>query len=57
MEDITCSFCGKAKSQVKVLIEVKGSSVKICDECVSQANNVMRDSEEKVIDLFPKQYA
>lgn len=37
-----CSFCGKAKNEVKQLIE--GPSVYICDECVDLCDKIIRDS-------------
>lgn len=36
-----CSFCGKGKSEVGMLVE--GPAVFICDECVEKAHEVIRD--------------
>jgi ATP-dependent Clp protease ATP-binding subunit ClpX len=36
-----CSFCGKSQHEVKKLIA--GSSVFICDECIGQCNEIIRD--------------
>lgn len=36
-----CSFCGKGKSEVGMLVE--GPSVFICDECVKKAQEIIRD--------------
>lgn len=36
-----CSFCGKGKSEVRMLVE--GPSVFICDECVAKAQEIIRD--------------
>jgi hypothetical protein len=38
-----CSFCGKGKSEVGMLVE--GPSVFICDECVEKAQEIIRDSK------------
>ncbi|MCB9202720.1 MAG: ATP-dependent Clp protease ATP-binding subunit ClpX [Flavobacteriales bacterium] len=39
MENSQCSFCGKSKKQVKLLIS--GVDSYICDECVEQANHII----------------
>ncbi len=39
--NISCSFCGRKKSEVNVLIA--GISGHICDSCISQANNIVRE--------------
>lgn len=45
MSEITCSFCGRKKSEVNILIAgIKGH---ICDDCVSQAFNIVHE-EAKV---------
>ncbi len=36
-----CSFCGKSQHEVKKLIA--GSSVFICDECIGQCNEIIRE--------------
>ncbi len=36
-----CSFCGKGKREVAVLVE--GPSVFICDECVAAAHKIVQD--------------
>jgi len=36
-----CSFCGKNKLEVKVL--VAGPSVFICDDCVDVCNEIIKD--------------
>lgn len=38
-----CSFCGKGKSEVGVLVE--GPEVFICDECVEKAQEIVRESK------------
>ncbi len=40
-ENINCSFCGRKKSDVNVLIA--GISGHICDNCIAQANNIVRE--------------
>ena len=36
-----CSFCNKSQHEVKKLIA--GSSVFICDECIGQCNEIIRE--------------
>ena len=42
-EDILCSFCGRTKSQTKILIA--GLNAHICDICISQADMILKDDE------------
>lgn len=42
-EEILCSFCGRSKSQTKLLIA--GLDAHICDICISQADMILRDDE------------
>jgi ATP-dependent Clp protease ATP-binding subunit ClpX len=42
-EDILCSFCGRTKSQTKILIA--GIDAHICDICISQADMILKDDE------------
>ena len=42
-EEILCSFCGRAKSQTKLLIA--GLDAHICDICISQADMILKDDE------------
>ena len=42
-EDILCSFCGRTKSQTKLLIA--GLDAHICDICISQADMILKDDE------------
>ena len=42
-EEILCSFCGRTKSQTKLLIA--GLDAHICDICISQANLILKDDE------------
>jgi ATP-dependent Clp protease ATP-binding subunit ClpX len=39
--DIKCSFCGRSKSEVNVLIA--GITGHICDNCVGQAQNIIKE--------------
>ena len=56
-EEILCSFCGRAKSQTKLLIA--GLDAHICDICISQADLIVKDdqiskeSSDTLIDLKP----
>ncbi len=56
-EEILCSFCGRAKSQTKLLIA--GLDAHICDICISQADMIVKDdqtskeSSEFLVDLKP----
>ena len=56
-EEILCSFCGRAKSQTKLLIA--GLDAHICDICISQADMIVKDDEaskessEFTVDLKP----
>ena len=40
-EEIKCSFCGRSKSEVNVLIA--GISGHICDNCIAQANGIIKE--------------
>ena len=42
-EEILCSFCGRTKSQTKLLIA--GLDAHICDICISQADHILKDDE------------
>ncbi|MFB0961369.1 MAG: ClpX C4-type zinc finger protein, partial [Flavobacteriales bacterium] len=37
--EISCSFCGRKKSEVNILIA--GITGHICDSCISQANGIV----------------
>ena len=56
-EEIICSFCGRAKSQTKLLIA--GLDAHICDICISQADMIVKDdqtskeSSDFLVDLKP----
>jgi len=38
---LACSFCGKGSDEVRAM--VAGSGVRICDECVSLAGEIIRE--------------
>ena len=38
---VYCSFCGKARNEVRALIE--GPSVYICDECVRRCQELLNE--------------
>jgi ATP-dependent Clp protease ATP-binding subunit ClpX len=56
-EEILCSFCGRAKSQTKLLIA--GLDAHICDICISQADMIVKDDQTSkessgfLVDLKP----
>ena len=39
-----CSFCGRNKKEIKVLIA--GIDGHICNECISQANEIIKEEED-----------
>jgi len=43
--EINCSFCGRKKNEVNVLIA--GISGHICDNCIGQANSIMREEMDQ----------
>jgi ATP-dependent Clp protease ATP-binding subunit ClpX len=56
-EEILCSFCGRSKSQTKLLIA--GLDAHICNICISQADMILKDDESSkdpsdfVVELKP----
>ena len=40
-KEVSCSFCGRSKSDVNVLIA--GITGHICDHCIDQANNIIKE--------------
>ena len=48
---ITCSFCGRDKSQTNVLIA--GIHGHICDQCVAQAQNIIQDEKNQQLKSSP----
>lgn len=51
MKEISCSFCGRKKSEVSILIA--GISGHICDDCASQAHQIISE-ESRVSKNDPK---
>ena len=47
-----CSFCGRPKNEVDILIA--GMSGHICDHCVGQAKNIVKEEAAKVPSSIPK---
>ena len=45
INELRCSFCGKAESEVKMLLS--GPGVFICDECVKICTEVLQDERYK----------
>ncbi len=45
-KEILCSFCGRTKSQTKLLIA--GLDAHICDICISQADLILKDDESSI---------
>ena len=42
---ITCSFCGKSKDDVRLMVQ--GPNVNICDECVDLCSGIIAGKREK----------
>jgi len=52
MDDLSCSFCGKRRKEVRKLIS--GPKVFICDECVSLCNEIIAREDAAPGSSFPK---
>ncbi|NUM31145.1 MAG: ATP-dependent Clp protease ATP-binding subunit ClpX [Bacteroidetes bacterium] len=48
MEKLSCSFCGRPKNQVGILISGVGSN--ICDDCVRQAVTIVEENQNSTND-------
>ena len=46
---LSCSFCGKFKNEVKTI--VAGPSVYICDECVDLCQDIVKESNERRVEV------
>jgi len=44
-KEIRCSFCGRKKSEVNILIA--GITGHICDNCISQAGNIVKEEDSQ----------
>ena len=53
MSEVTCSFCGRNKKDVDLMIS--GIHAHICDKCITQANQIL--SEEKKWEIGLKNFA
>jgi len=47
-KNLSCSFCGRAETEVKTLI--RGIAGNICDECIGMCHNIMETSEPPATD-------
>jgi len=52
MDDLSCSFCGKSRREVRKLIS--GPKVFICDECVNLCNEIIAREDGAPGQRFPK---
>lgn len=52
MDDLSCSFCGKSRREVRKLIS--GPKVFICDECVNLCNEIIAREDGAPGGRFPK---
>jgi len=52
MDDLSCSFCGKSRREVRKLIS--GPKVFICDECVNLCNEIIAREDGAPGHRFPK---
>lgn len=53
MAQVTCSFCGRNKKDVELM--VSGISAHICNHCIDQAHNILGEEEKtKKTDAKPK---
>ena len=50
-EELSCSFCGRIKTQTEVLIA--GLDAHICDQCVEQANGIILNESKNEEDKKP----
>jgi ATP-dependent Clp protease ATP-binding subunit ClpX len=44
MAEVTCSFCGRSKKDVDLMIS--GIHAHICDKCVTQANQILQEEKK-----------
>ena len=54
-DSIVCSFCGKNKQDTNVLIA--GSSAHICDACIEQAHDIVREDAVSETSLSEEGYS
>lgn len=48
MADVTCSFCGRSKKDVDLMIS--GIHAHICDKCVTQANQILLEEKKNKVE-------
>jgi ATP-dependent Clp protease ATP-binding subunit ClpX len=48
MAEVTCSFCGRSKKDVDLMIS--GIHAHICDKCVTQANQILSEEKKNKVD-------
>ncbi|MFB0926372.1 MAG: ClpX C4-type zinc finger protein, partial [Vicingaceae bacterium] len=46
-KEVKCSFCGRAKNEVEVMIA--GVTGHICNHCISQAQNIVKEESTGVV--------
>ncbi len=53
--EVYCSFCGKSSHQVDGLIEGNDQTY-ICDKCVENAHNIIKQNNTQQLDIYKEQY-
>ena len=49
MAEVTCSFCGRNKKDVDLMIS--GIHAHICDKCVTQATQILQEEKKNKVEL------
>ena len=49
MAEVTCSFCGRSKKDVDLMIS--GIHAHICDKCVTQATQILQEEKKNKVEL------
>lgn len=52
MAEVTCSFCGRNKKDVDLMIS--GIHAHICDKCITQANQILMEETKSKSSDTPK---
>ena len=52
MAEVTCSFCGRNKKDVDLMIS--GIHAHICDKCVTQANQILGEEKKSKTEMISK---
>ena len=50
MAEVTCSFCGRNKKDVDLMIS--GIHAHICDKCVTQASTILLEEKKNKVELW-----